>query len=545
MSAVMAYISDYLVSHQELTVFLCLGLGFLAGKIQIKSFKLGATVGTLLVSLLVGQLAPFTVSDQLKSTFFMMFSFVLGYESGPAFFSNLRSTGLKAILLSVFYAVVAFVTVLGVCKILGYETGTASGLMAGAQTQSSVLGVIKGDDISSANATVAYALTYIFGTVGPILFMRKIGPALMHTSLQDAVKRKADAMGSPQLAEVTTQAAAIQVRAYIIGAASPYAGQTIGTVEYHHTRLQIEKLFRAGAELPLTEDTTLHAGDVITVIGRNADLNIFDDQGLTETSQTEYLTLSLSTVELIVTARDAANAHVLLDDSGILLKQIQRDGKILSAADGQPIRTGDHLMITGPATAVKNVVKQLGYIRDTGDATDVPFFSLAVALGMILGSFYIAFQGVPLSLGASGGALLLGLICGWINQKHPCRCYIPGSARWFVRSVGLNLFIAATALNAANSLGSAIGWHCIPLLLAGTVVTLIPHAVSLLFGHRVMKMEPVDILGALCGSGTCTPALNALSEETGSAAFASCYSPAYAVGNILLTVIGILISVLV
>lgn len=113
-----------------------------------------------------------------------------------------------------------------------------------------------------------------------------------------------------------------------------------------------------------------------------------------------------------------------------------------------------------------------------------------------------------------------------------------------MRSIGLNLFIAVTALNAAKALGQAIGWHCLPLLAVGAVVTLAPMTVSLLFGHRVLKMDPVDVLGGLCGSSTSTPALNALAEETESAAFTSCYSPAYAVGNILLTVAGILLSLL-
>lgn len=539
----MQFISSYLAANAELAVFLCLGLGYLAGRIRIGSFRLGATVGTLLVSLLIGQLAPFNIPGQLKSTFFVMFSFVLGYESGPLFFSNLRSSGLKAVLLSVFYSAVTFLTVLAVCKLMAYDKGTAAGLIAGAQTQSSVLGTVKGDEASSAAATIAYALSYIFGTVGTILFTKKLGPAMMRINLQQAVKHKVDATGGPRLQENTTLAAAVQVRAYTVEAASSCVGKTVAAAEQgSRGRLQIEKLFRRSSEIALTPETTLQAGDVLVVIGQVSAINAFDDDHLTETSDPAYLQLALSTVEVIVTAQDTVQAHSLLDHSGILLKRNLRSHRAIPV--DQPICTGDHLLITGPEHAVRQAVKALGYIRDTGDAADIPFFSLAIVLGILAGSLYISFSNVPLSLGASGGALILGLLSGWINQKHPRRCYIPSGARWFLRSVGLNLFIAVTALNAAGALGSAIGWHCIPLLLAGAVITLVPHAVSLLFGHRVLKMDPVDVLGGLCGSGTCTPALNALSEETNSAAFASSYSPAYAVGNILLTVVGILISFL-
>ncbi len=539
----MEFIRTYLASHAECAVFLCLGLGYLAGHIKIGAFKLGATVGTLLVSLLVGQLVEFSISDQLKSTFFIMFTFVLGYESGPAFFSNIRSSGLKAVLLALFYGVVTFVTMLATCKLMGYDKGTAAGMLAGAQTQSSVLGAVKGDEVSNAAATVAYALTYIFGTVGAILFVKKIGPAIMRINLAQAVQNKTDASGGPDLTDKITLAAPVQVRAYVVEADSAYVGQTVAEVENRAIGgMQIEALHRQGKELPLEEQCAVQAGDVLTVIGLVNAINVFDEDHLTETTDPACLQLKLSTVELIVTAEDTAQVVSLLDQKGILLKNVVRNGKPMP--EGEPIRTGDRLMLTGAEHAVRSVVQQLGYIRDTGDAADIPFFSLAVVLGIVLGSFYLNLNSVPLSLGASGGTLVLGLISGWINQKHPKYCYIPSGARWFVRSIGLNLFIAVTALNAAKALGSAIGWHCLPLLAVGIVVTLAPMTVSLLFGHRVLKMDPVDVLGGLCGSGTSTPALNALTEETESTAFTSCYSPAYAVGNILLTVVGILLSLL-
>lgn len=539
----MTYISSFLASHVECVIFLCLGLGYLAGRIKIGAFKLGATVGTLLVSLLVGQLAQFSISDQLKSTFFIMFSFVLGYESGPAFFSNIRSSGLKAVLMALFYGTFTFVTVLAACRLMHYDRGTAAGLLAGAQTQSSVLGVVKGDEASSAAATVAYALTYIFGTVGAIVFVKKIGPAMMRIDLAQAVKHKTDAAGAPDLSGQTTLATAVQVRAYVVEADAACVGKTVTELEDGtHGGMQIGMLLRQGEEIPLREESVVQAGDVLTVIGHANAINAFDDDHLTETTDPDCLRLKLSTVELVVTAADTSQVMALLDQHGILLKGIVRRGKPVRR--GETICTGDRLMLTGPEHAVSGVVQQLGYVCDTGDATDVPFFTLAAALGILLGSFYLNFNSVPLSLGASGGALLLGLICGWVNQKHPRYCYIPSGARWFVRSVGLNLFVAVTALNAAKALGSAVGWQCLPLLAVGAAVTLIPMAVSLLFGHRVLKMDPVDVLGGLCGSGTSTPALNALAEETESSAFASSYSPAYAVGNILLTVAGILLSTL-
>ena len=538
----MAFISDFLAGHAEFAVFLCLGLGFLAGQIKIGTFRIGATVGTLLVSLLIGNLTAFSIPDQLKSTFFIMFTFVLGYESGPMFFSSLRSSGLKAVVLAAFYGLVTFAAVLIVCKVMGYDKGTAAGLIAGAQTQSSVLGTVKGNEASAAAATLAYAVTYIFGTAGVIFFVKKIAPALMRTDLQKAVKFHTDRAGGADLKENSVPAASLQLRAYIIGEMSSYAGRTVAEAEAAHAGLQIAKILRRGEEIPLGEECLLQSGDVIAVIGASKVLNRFDNDGLTETDDPAGLQFSLTSAELIVTAEDPSSLRAVLDQGGVLIREILRGGKPVSITER--VQRGDWLKITGPEKSVRAAVRQFGYVRNTGDAADIPFFCLAIALGIIIGSFYIDLNNVPLSLGASGGALVLGLISGWIHHRHPRYCYLPGSARWFMRSMGLNLFIAVTALNAATALGAAIGWHCIPLVLSGAAVTLLPHIASVLFGHRVLKMDPVDVLGGVCGSGTCTPALNALCDDTGSTAFSASYSPAYAVGNILLTIVGIAVSLI-
>ena len=79
------------------------------------------------------------------------------------------------------------------------------------------------------------------------------------------------------------------------------------------------------------------------------------------------------------------------------------------------------------------------------------------------------------------------------------------------------------------------------IVLIGALVSLIPHILSVYFGKYVLKLEAVDIIGSLCGAGTITAALNAITEENGSSIFALSYTPAYAVGNILITVLGPLV----
>ena len=49
---------------------------------------------------------------------------------------------------------------------------------------------------------------------------------------------------------------------------------------------------------------------------------------------------------------------------------------------------------------------------------------------------------VPISLSTSGGALIAGLVFGWLRSKHPTFGRIPEPSLWVLNNVGLNMFIA-------------------------------------------------------------------------------------------------------
>ena len=93
----MEWIVDLLRSHPELAIFLTLALGFWIGKIKVAGFGLGIVTSVLLVGVLVGQL-DIPVTGPLKSVFFLLFLFAIGYKVGPQFFRGLRKDGCYAAL---------------------------------------------------------------------------------------------------------------------------------------------------------------------------------------------------------------------------------------------------------------------------------------------------------------------------------------------------------------------------------------------------------------------------------------------------------------
>ncbi|EFE81326.1 aspartate/alanine exchanger family protein [Streptomyces albidoflavus] len=76
--------------HPELALFLSLAAGYLLGKLRVGPITLGGICGTLIVSLLLGT-QHVSVGDDVRSVFFALFIFSLGYMAGPS--SSPTSTG--------------------------------------------------------------------------------------------------------------------------------------------------------------------------------------------------------------------------------------------------------------------------------------------------------------------------------------------------------------------------------------------------------------------------------------------------------------------
>ena len=137
------WLVETLRSNPEIAIFLTLGLGFWAGKLKFGSFSLGVVTSTLLAGVLVGQL-DITISANVKSTFFLMFLFAVGYSVGPQFFRSLKGDGIQQVLFAILQCVVVLLTAVGTGYVLGYDAGGTAGLLAGASTISAVLGVATG-----------------------------------------------------------------------------------------------------------------------------------------------------------------------------------------------------------------------------------------------------------------------------------------------------------------------------------------------------------------------------------------------------------------
>ena len=547
-------IAHYLIANPVISIFICLALGYLIGKLKIKSFTIGATVGTLLVGLLISLVfkgvGTYEIDGTVKTIFFSLFIFAIGYEVGPSFFASLKSSGLKIIILSLFFAVVAFVVSIVLFKAFGIGAGEAGGILAGGLTQSAILGtadstmkgMLSGTELKTAESqmAIAYALTYVFGTVGVVVFLKNGAAKLIGVNLTDTVKKKIDQTNFHESSSDNTVVGNIKARAFCIENGAEFIGKTIGSVEeQYEDDLTITQIIRKGKKVTLTPDVQLLEGDTVTIIGLLDAVLHFEAPGMKETADSEALKLDVIKQEIVLTNHFSLDVIKHLSENGIVISERKRDNNVLS--EDQALKALDHLTLVGPKALITKVVKKLGYVKDTGTETDVAFISMGLVVGLLIGAISFVVSGIPITLGSGGGALIGGLLFGYYQDKHSNFGLMPKATRWFCKSVGLNLFIAIVGLTSGASFLSALQSMGVKVLLIGVLVTILPHIASVYFGKFVLKLDAVDIIGALCGAGTCTAALNGVVEEYDSSIFAVAYTPGYAMGNILLTVLGPLV----
>jgi len=555
---------DWVVSalrhNPELAIFLTLALGFLIGRVRFGTFSLGNVVGTLLAGVLIGQL-DIEVHPLVKTVFFDLFLFATGYKVGPQFFRGLKKHAGPQVALTVVLCVTSLVTTVVAAKLLGYDCGTAAGLLAGAFTESTVIGTA-GDTISRLDLTdaekrrllnnipVAYAVSYLVGTGFVVWFLSSLAPRLLRIDLK-AESRKLEAqMSGGSKSEPATQSAYREwdIRAYRLAAG--FANHTVSDLErsFSPERVFVERVRRGAELLDPTPGTALRAGDVIAVAGRRRVLLGPGAAIGDEIEDRELQEFPLVTADVVVTNRAVADqalpALAEQHGRGVVLVKLVRGGEEIPFTAETIVNRGDLLRIAGARPDVERVGKVLGYVERPSSETDVVFVGLGILLGGFVGSLAVNVGGLPLSLTASGGALIMGLVFGWLRSVRPTFGRIPEPALWVFDTIGLAVFIGVVGLSAGPSFVTGLRATGPSLLVVGFIVAMTPHVAALLFGRYVLKMNPVILLGACAGAGTVTAALRSIQDEAGSKLPVLGYTVPYAVGNILLTAWGPVIVML-
>lgn len=550
------WIDDQLHATPLLALFICISVGYVVGRVRFWKIQLGGVCGTLLVALVVGQ-SEVELNAQVKDIAFALFIFSLGYVGGPQFFASLNRRGLRYGTFPLIEVVSVLAIVSVAIMILDLDRGTAAGLLAGGATESAAVGTATdaigkldlppGEiDTLQANVATAYTISYLCGLITIVLLTSQIAPLIMRIDLRAEATRLWERLGGkadPDQGEALALPGLVG-RAHEVTVAD---GRTVAGVERAlGADAAVERIGRGDTDVPVTPDVALRRGDAVLLVGERSALIRARDAIGPELAAGPGSDMALDTREVVFNRKEYAGRPLgelrerlsASERHGVFLTGITRVENPVPMRAGTVLENGDVLQITGAKEDVERVAGTIGYPIDPGVKADFVYIGLGLIVGIMLGKLTLDLGEVPVSLGTGGGALLAGLVFGWLRAKHPTFGAFHPAAASVIKDFGLVTFIAAVGLASGPQAIDLIEKYGAELPIAGILVTLIPASISLTVGWKLMKIDAPILLGAVAGQQCSTPAITAIQQVAGNSTPLIGYTIVYALSNVVLPLLG-------
>ena len=558
------WFANTLRSYPEIAIFISLALGYYFGSFTYKGLGLGAVTATLIAAVIIGQL-EIKITGPLKPFFFLMFLFAIGYGVGPQFVRGIAKDGVPQAIFAAVVCVFCLIAPFAAAKMAGYDIGSAVGLYAGSQTISASMGLatdaVNRLEVSPEQAKklldgmpVAYAVTYIFGTVGSAVILALLGPALLGIDLEAACKRYEEKHGgAKQTGGPGTAWHQFAMRAFRVRQDGPVVGKTAQAAEalLPDQRVFIQRIRRGDQIIDTTPETVIQAGDIVSIAGRREVLVKLAGAGAEEVDDRELLAVPVEGVDVLLTSKELdgktlAELAASPAARGVFLRKITRGATatdIPILADTQ-LNRGDILTLVGHTRDINAATNYIGVPDRVTDVADVAFIGAAIAIGALMGAVVYKVGSVPLTLSTSGGALIAGLFFGWLRSVRPTFGRIPSPTVWFMNSVGLNVFIAIVGISSGPGFVSGLQQLGFGLFLWGIFATTVPLILAMYVGKYIFRFDDAIVLGACSGARTTTASLGMINDRAKSQIPGLGYTVTYAVGNTLLTIWGMVLVML-
>jgi putative transport protein len=584
--AIFAWFATTLRQYPEIAIFLTLAFGYYFGKFTFKGLGLGSVTATLLAGVLIGQLG-ITISQPLKSTVFLLFLFAVGYGVGPQFVRGVAKDGLPQAMFAVVQCIFCLIVPFAIAKFAGYDLGYAAGLYSGSQTISAAMGLstdaigrlgLAADQAKRLldSMPVAYAVTYMFGTVGSAIVIALVCPAILRIDVAAACKEYEEKEGGKkELGGAGSAWHRWEMRAFRVQPGGIVNGLRAAEAEalLPEARVFVQRIRRNGVIEEAMADTVLREGDIVAVAGtREALMKIASERAKLavaaaaagresqaivgtgpslEIDDPELLNVPVEGVDVYVTnkvvdGKTLAELASAPGARGVFLRKIARGATATSIPilPNTQIFRGDILTVVGRTQDTTAAAKLLGVPDRPTDVADVAFIGAGIAIGALIGALVLKVGGVPLTLSTAGGALIAGLVLGWLRSTRPFFGRIPSPTVWFMNSVGLNIFIAIVGISAGPGFVNGLKTQGISLFLWGAVATTLPLIFGAFIGKYLFRFHNALLLGILSGARTTTASLGLVCDRAHSQIPALGYTVTYAVGNTLLTIWGMVLIML-
>ncbi len=551
-------IFDFLRHEPELALFLAIGIGFYVGQKKIGPVQFGGVCGTLLTALVLGQ-SGVVIDPSIKNLFFAIFIFALGYLGGPQFFSSLNAKGLRLGLFSLIEVGAVLILAFTAMHIFKFDPGTTAGMVAGSATESAVIGTASeaisrlpvSQDVAhsmQANVATAYSLTYIFGLVTIVIFTSQIAPLLLRKKLEAEAAALWEKLGGNSLDEAPGASEALASMTGRVYSVTVGARKTVEEVEKLMGQgARIEKVRRRGRALDVDPLLALKKGDLVMVMGHRATVvkaqAVLGEERLGGPSlnmvvDAEKYQVNAKKSGGLNLAELASNIMDLKLGGHVFISSVIRNGSAMPLAPRLVLQAGDSVSLLGAHDDVEKAGALIGPAIRTGNKASFVYVGLGIVLGILIGRITIPAGGVPLSLGTGGGALLTGLLFGWLQAKRPEIPATSPAALEIMKDLGLAAFVACIGLSSGKQAVALVGQYGLVLPLMGVAIALVPAMISLTVGHFLLRLDLPVLLGGIAGQQCSTPALSAVQSAAGNTTPLIGYTITYAISNVLLPLLG-------
>jgi putative transport protein len=519
-------------------------LGLLVGGIRVRGIGLGSA-GVLFAGILFGHFGASideNIAEFAKEFGLVLFVFTIGLQLGPGIIQLWRQQGLLLNGLAALIVALGLVLVLIFRHVLDLSVFASAGIFSGSTTNTPSLGAAQqaaatlesssGEEIGLLAS--AYAVSYPGGIVGIIAAMLILRLVFRINVADEASKlRSAASADRPPI-----QRYSVQVDN------SHLAGLPFGEIPgVEETGVRISRIRRAGEDLVrvATDETTLHPGDLILVVGAENELARFIP--LLGTPTDVDLTKSIGDVQfrrVVVTDPGVLNTplrELSLDHLyNVTITRIRRAGVEMTARGSSRFYYGDVAHVVGDEESLTRVSKLLGNSVKKLSETDFAPIFLGIAAGVLLGMVPLPIPGVPfpVKLGLAGGPLVAAICLSLIGSVGRVVWYIPTSTNLALREFGIILFLACAGLGAGETFFStAMTSEGGTWMLVGLAVTMVPLLVSGCIARIFGKMNYLTICGLVAGSMTDPPALAFANSISDSDACSTAYAAVYPLTMIL------------
>lgn len=510
------------VAHATLVLALVAALGLALGSVRILNVKLGIA-GVLFVGLLFGQM-HITIDDHTlefaREFGLILFVYTIGLQVGPGILDSLRREGLPLNCLAGTVVLLSALATLLAGHWLHISMPAAVGLYAGANTNTPSLAAAQQalHDLGTLPPAslqwpgLAYALSYpvgLFSSIASILLIRvffRIDVA------QEAAELEKSGQNGAALEVVN-----IDVRK------PDWAGKTFLELQAVASKIVISR-WRHGHKIEVPRpDHVLQIGDILLAVGARPELDAFKNLVGPESAMDLRLVAGSITFRQIVVTREAVLGKALEDLGlirryGVTVTRVTRAEVEFAATPHLRLQFGDTVRVVGEEAFLDAVSAELGNSPKALNHPQVVPVFLGIGLGVLLGScpIYLPHVPVPVKLGLAGGPLLAAILLSRIGSLGPLTWYMPSSANFMLRELGIVLFLSCVGIKAGDQFVQTLWGGGLRWIAGAALISLPPLLIVAAFARAKLRLNYVTLCGLMAGSRTDPPALAFANTLSGS-----------------------------